>query len=508
LETLEFTGHLPRKLGEGDCYALLRLGNWTPLVEAQQLQAEYWAIRVTEALLNEGKFRVPFRRRNATSDAREPYIGLRQFFYGPHGLFCNEVVEDIKVGGPMVGCIEPVPRLPDAPHRWVALLPTPPGSRFPKDSELQIFPEAIKFGAFKCILFKLKEGSLPKVVHILPSKYIIGNETVFMVLLKENIRPFFERGLSLYFQPVQSTGVEVDCGDKRWDLAAVKGDKNIFGGPIGCESSPRIAATTKDERVPFRIFNVTVKKATIFTFPGDHPEGFTYVRGTGQVFELGFKRQIIRNETHASVYKTSWDVPERTTFDVPGKVSVRYRDVDAATDSAEVFFEETQGLKRKLRIPWGVQKYVGAPAAYFEALKIPKTKPNYTGDVVNFTDNGTLVYAKGKFSHEKLKGLAISEFLDLNPRDVKGDVGIVQIVTHEGEDDVDVAGMPEGIADDMLLIIEVAAGGCVGILVVSLIALWIYRNRSKERVRGSSSSISGQSSSEGVVEEELIDEGH
>lgn len=285
---------------------------------------------------------------------------------------------------------------------------------------------------------------------------------------------------------------------------------------------------TSAKRLPFRslrsmtrtrlshsdFFQVSVPQGTLFEYPNG-TDGLIEVTPNGAQFEPGFQRQIIHTTDPVWVYK-NWRGTYKTT--PLTKVTGKGPDVvvsliqNVGLSRLEVWYKGPKG--EKIGINWGVKKYTEAPAKFFEGLRIKKAGDNYTDDEVNFLPNGSITlkpHAKGWWEDEFQK-VEIKNFLDLSLDYFKNKLGY-QFEASIAEDarlrkkDDDVAGeedVSHGLDEDALLMVEVAVGAFVGALIIGLIGLWVYRVRSKRRVR-SSSTISHQSSSDEVREEGLME---
>jgi hypothetical protein len=283
------------------CYALLTLDDWTPLVEARQLDKGHWVINLTQSIFEDGTLTVPFRR-PGTEETIYSSIELLEIFHGPPELFCKQGAKNVKVGGPLIGCIEPRPRVENMAHDWVGLLPIPSISPLRRNAKLMISAKWNKSEHFRLQIFDLSSLSrLPTKIDILPSKHVIGRGTAFIALLNNFTKPFFDRGLPVYFKAVEADGVEVSCGTVRSTLERPDKTQPVFSGPIGLLESVQIAATTTNPTVAFRVFPLSVLKPKLFKYPT--ADGLIHIRGTGQQFEYGYSPQALRELNDGALYK-------------------------------------------------------------------------------------------------------------------------------------------------------------------------------------------------------------
>jgi hypothetical protein len=488
-------------LEKGICYAVLSLASFTPLVEAQQLDEITWAIRLTESILKGGTLTLPVRRQSIEKMSSGS-IGLLHIFHGSSELFCKQGITGIEVGGPLMGCIEPRPRVENLAHDWVVML----AARLRKDP---VKAKPKKFGSFRIQLFDIQNiNPMPFKLDIVPTKHVIGNETAYIVVLKNLVKVFRENRRSIYFKAVHATGVDVTCDDgHRWSLPMTDADGPVFGDIMQCSGNIQAAATVPtNSEVPFRLFNISVENPTLFEFPSD-TDGLIQINDTNVQFALGFQQQVMWNLRNGKVYKTWWGTYKTTPLNTPGTVTVKLISKPGWWE-LQVWFKGPQ--QEEVMINWGIQKYVHDPAGFFDRLGIKRAKDNYTLEETDFAPNGAIVVKENGIDLVALQNLAIVDFLDLKPEHVR--TFYIFSKTNDGgrtfvpmEDDFPEAKeVSLGLDEDSLLMIEVALGAFVGALIISLVGMIIYKRRWKTKAK-SSSTVSHQSSPDEVRQEGLME---
>jgi hypothetical protein len=277
----------------------------------------------------------------------------------------------------------------------------------------------------------------------------------------------------------------------------------VFEGESECLNFWQVVATTTDRRLNFRVFNERVDQDTLFEYLD--ADGLIEVRGTGTKCESGFRWQVVNGRTFVEAYKSWPGTSRKFSLGPNGDVTIRRRRSDGMW-VFNVYFAATG--HEKVRIPWGIGKYIEDPASFFQSLGISRASSGgYTRDVVDLDSDGILYVKMEFFDMNRMLGLRqqIAIFLDLNNTVVcschfEDEVSPGQF--QEMGDEIGQEDLSDGVQGNTLLIVVAdVLLTCLGIGLIGLVICW---RRSKGR-NESPSSVSRQSSSDECRHEGLLE---
>lgn len=491
---------------DGTWYAAVYLSGCTPLVEAWQVDHCLWLIPMKGCMVKNIVLRVPFRRRSPELDRGEERFGVQSIFSAVPGLFCKQIPEGLfEMTGTVMGCVEF-----GSPSRidrgdWVAA-PARLGPWALVGSE-----PTCDFGTGRIQLFRL--GRLVNEftkIRIVRRRHVISNEMAFIVLPREVTEPLYGVPISVLVEASEATEVQVYCRARGTTVALGPEGRHVFTGKIDCNGSSQLLAITQFQATPFRFFKVEVDSLTLFDYNGTN-EGMIQFGGDDDKLQPGFRRQVIRKLTNGLVYKTWSGIPILTPLNVIGTIVVICNWIERGISGQKwgslAFWLKIQN-KPAIPVPMSIKKYVENPLEFFAPLGLKESGYKPTGDVVTFTENGTLIFDPDAILVRKLKAnrkilLSLLDFAETEVGEWRL-LGTAFDDESDVEENAPVAELSDGMDDDTLLMLEVAVGAFVGVLIISLIGLLIYRRRSKAKGKNSST-LSDPSSSDDVRQEGLTE---
>jgi hypothetical protein len=497
-------------MDKGDCYAIIKVIDLTPLVEARQLESRLWAIRLNEVVFSNGVLKLPFLR-HFKADEQDVFFELLEVFSGSAELYCKSGLGKIQVSSSFVGCVESSSRTGNMPSDWLALMFSPRPGGVPVTKVVR--------GEERCqiLLFNVEyRWGRPDNVEFLPSKHLIEEDTAFIGLPVRFTEPLVRADVRIVFVAPNANGVIIYPNVYRGDGIVLAGSVSSFEGKIPSLGTVRVVATTGDPNVAFRVFRYSVKGCILLTYGSE--EGLIQVRGPGLKFRSGFKSQIFKEETTAVVWKSWVGAPVQVELATPGEIVIRRMENDHRWMFTVGFIGTSRGSRQstEVTIPWGVGIYSENPEQFFKNLGITKGfgHSKYRLSDADLSKDGVLYVNKDRFPVEKQQAMRdnktrMAECLDLaehqidsvavvqSPNGPNGPVGPLK----NADAEEDVSG---GLKGDIVLLVEVALACFVGAVIISLLILLVYRRRCKTK-KESSSTIWDASSSDDQRKENLVD---
>jgi hypothetical protein len=310
--TLVAATGIPSGPNERGSHILLELADLIPLVEGQLLREGIWLFRWSDAIVQNGVAKIPFRRR--PGGAQSVRAGTLLELQSTRDAFCRPSLQVVDSVRDPIGCLESLHRTADMPTDWMGLLLDDSGGIVKNG----VTGSPLGFPSIKLQLFMAY--NVPKKLQILPSKHFIPKDTAFIGLTDKFTEPFRKRGLSLTFEAESATGVAIYWQDTVASFRPVVPGGSAFTVQLPPVTDVYVAATTTDSSLALRVFPVSVTFLTLFTFSDSR--GLIQVRGTGSTFEPGFSRQIIRSGTDVRVYK-AWTGPVvRSVLATPLEITI------------------------------------------------------------------------------------------------------------------------------------------------------------------------------------------